>query len=250
MEYKYSKEYVGNIFITNEGYDATVVDGGTFIGCVTIKIKDLVFEVKTSNLKKGNVKYPYHMSVYGVGYVGVGFYKPRLNNRKAPEYTRWINMLRRCYSLSDQEKHPTYIGCSVDPRWHDFQAFAEWHEKNYKEVGGVRFELDKDLLIDGNKVYSPENCIFLPKKINTFLSNKQSSNKSGVIGVSWDKEHEKWRAQCHDFLTDKILNLGRYYSTCEASDAYIKSRKIQCENAKQYMRDLGIYSEDVIQKIN
>lgn len=76
-------------------------------------------------------------------------------------YLRWHHMLRRCYAKGD----PSYVGCSVDERWRKISDFLPWFEDNYIEG----FELDKDLYIPGNKVYSEDTCLFIPKYLNTFI---------------------------------------------------------------------------------
>ena len=45
-------------------------------------------------------------------------------------------------------------------------------------------EIDKDLLLKGNKIYSPENCCLIPREINGSLNNKRKSNSHLPIGVS------------------------------------------------------------------
>ena len=73
-----------------------------------------------------------------------------------PYYQTWIDMLKRCYSDKLQERQPTYKGCSVSEEWLTFSAFKVWMEKQDFE----RKQLDKDLLFEGNKVYSAETCVF------------------------------------------------------------------------------------------
>lgn len=74
-----------------------------------------------------------------------------------PYYQTWKDMIKRCYSTKCQEKFPTYKGCSVSADWHTFSNFKAWMEKQNWEGK----QLDKDILIEGNKVYSPETCVFV-----------------------------------------------------------------------------------------
>ncbi len=122
-----------------------------------------------------------------------------------------------------------------------------YHLENYLEG----FEVDKDLLQADKefKVYSSETCIFLPHNINVFLTNSKSSNKSGSCGVSFYKRYNKWQANIKIFRESRISHLGYFKSIEEANLAYIEARKVQAENVKQYMRDLGHWSEDIIQLI-
>ena len=123
--------------------------------------------------------------------------------------------------------------------------------KNYSNIEDIRFELDKDLLQQGveNKVYSPDTCIFLPQKVNGFLTNVQSSNSTGYIGVSKYKNY-KFRASIHDFELGKIKHICYTYDVDKAKDLYIKERNIQSKSVKKYLKTLNYLSEDIIDLIN
>jgi len=76
---------------------------------------------------------------------------------RCPFYSTWVSMLKRCYSKIYQEKNRAYIECAVFNEWLVFSVFKSWmEEQNWKEN-----ELDKDILFNGNKIYSPETCIFV-----------------------------------------------------------------------------------------
>lgn len=249
MGKEYSKKNIGMEYLTAEGYSVKIVDGGSKPRYCTVQIEDWTGEARLDRVRIGKVRYPYQKSVCGVGYLGEGNHKSQSNGKSNNVYFVWSTMIRRCYDPNVFKKLPTYINCSVDPRWHNFQVFAEWYYNNSKKIRGIKFHLDKDLLIDGNKVYSPETCVILPARINLFLANKKSNNVSGFIGVSFDSASKKWRATCHDFHKHGNITLGCCDDPEKASLMYLKGRSIQAEHAKNYMRSLGIYSEEVIQKI-
>lgn len=75
---------------------------------------------------------------------------------RCPYYQRWVNMLDRVYL----KNRPAYVGVTVCDSWLNFSNFKSWMEKQDWEGK----ELDKDVF--GGKQYSPENCIFLHKKVN------------------------------------------------------------------------------------
>lgn len=82
---------------------------------------------------------------------------------KTPKfYQTWKGMLERCYSSKYQKKFTTYVGCYVCDEWKYLSNFKTWFDANYVEG----FELDKDILVKGNKVYSADTCRFIPKYIN------------------------------------------------------------------------------------
>ena len=105
-------------------------------------------------------------------------------------------MLQRCYSEKWQERYPTYKGCSVSEEWHTFSNFKAWMEKQQWEGK----QLDKDILFEGNKVYSPEPCVFVTRKTNMFTTDR-AARGSGLLGMHWDKEKAKFRAGCNNPFT-------------------------------------------------
>ena len=86
-------------------------------------------------------------------------------------YHAWKHMIARCYSQKFQAKYPTYRGCSVTPGWHSFAAFRAWMLTQPWEGS----ELDKDILEPGNKVYSPDACIFVPSHLNMFMTDRAAA---------------------------------------------------------------------------
>ena len=95
-------------------------------------------------------------------------------------YILWRNMISRCYNQVVQRNQPTYIGCSVDKRWHSFMAFREWvlSQPEWEEC-----QLDKDLLVSGNKIYGPNTCLFVPRTVNSFLTENRVNNNKDHIGI-------------------------------------------------------------------
>ena len=131
------------------------------------------YHSKYTRFKDGNIKCPYEKRYYHQGFLGEGEYKPYINHKPTRAYVHWYQMLRRCFSVKYQDKKPTYIGCQVCDEWLNFQNFAQWYEENYYEVNEEEMHLDKDILVKGNKIYSPNTCIFAPKKINDLFMNKE-----------------------------------------------------------------------------
>ena len=131
---------------------------------VEIEFLDTGYKTKTQvgEIRKGCIKDLLSPNVFGVGFIGDGDHKPSVNSNTSPAYIVWKSMLKRCYSTNFHIKQPTYIGCTVTPLWHNFQNFAKWFDENYIEG----FQIDKDCKIEGNKVYSPENCMFVSRKEN------------------------------------------------------------------------------------
>ena len=119
--------------------------------------------------------------LYGVG--STDGLKSRLDgSRMTPMYTLWSNMLSRCYGTKTQSRQPTYQGCEVSDNFKSFNFFTEWCQEQVG-FGMDGYALDKDLLTEGNKVYSEDTCVFLPRWVNQSLitqKSKQSNIPSGV----------------------------------------------------------------------
>ena len=149
-----------------------------------------------SAFKKGKIKCPYDKSIYGVGYLGEGSYKTIENSKQTRVYSTWHNMLTRCYSEKEHERHPTYIGCETSEEFLNFQNFGFWDSENYYEIEGEQMHLDKDILCKGNKIYSPDVCIYVPQTINVLFTKRQNDRGDNPIGVSYHKRDEVYEVYC------------------------------------------------------
>jgi hypothetical protein len=189
--------------------------------------------VTWGSFNSGSVKDVYHQSVYGVGYLGEGDYKAKINGKATPQYEVWKKMLQRCYSDKFQEKNPTYKGCSVDESWHNFQVFAKFYDDNFYQIEGQRMNIEKDILIRGNKIYSPETCVFVPQNINLLFTKRGSQRGDLPIGVIMNGK--KYLAQCNNGTRNSKKYLGIFDTVEEAFQAY-KTYKEQLikERAEQY----------------
>ena len=217
-------------YTTNEGYKVEVINH------IDKKFRVIMFPdgntkiVEQSSLSKGRVKNPNHKSVFNVGYIGYGTYKTSLDGNKTECYIIWVNMLLRCYSDKFLSKHPSYKGTTVAEEWHNFQNFAEWFHKhsNYK----LGLELDKDLLVEGNKEYNNISCRFIPKELNNIIHSGK--------GVYYDKSNCKFIATC-SLGNSRNKFLGRFSTEKEALKKYkeVKENYVK-QRAEFYKMDIPI----------
>jgi hypothetical protein len=161
--------------------------------------------------------------VYGVGINDANYVtSPKVNGKQVSciFYRTWKHMIDRCYSEKCQSTNPTYVGCAVSEQWHLFSTFKAWMEKQEWEGN----QLDKDILIPENKVYSDENCIFVSNKLNSFLTDRGAARGSNLIGVHFCKRDRKYISQCNNPFTLKKERLGCFDSEIDAHNAW-KKRK-------------------------
>lgn len=134
-------------------------------------------------------------------------------------YRVWVCMIKRCYCEATKKGNPTYDQASVCEDWLTFSKFKTWMESQDWEGK----ELDKDLLVRGNKVYSPETCLFVSKQVNMFITALRRSNGELPIGVSLHKPSGKFQAY--------IKNLGKgskrlgVFETAEAAHKAWRAEK-------------------------
>ena len=150
-------------------------------------------------------------TVRGIGYWGM----PNVDVHHWT-YIRWSDMLLRCYSEKFHSHQPNYIGCTVAEEWHNYANFKKWAEENFYQVDNEQMELDKDILKKGNTVYSSENCIFVPKSINSLIINCKALRGEYPIGV--DKIGDEYRAR--SATTGKQKVIGTYSTPEEAFEKY------------------------------
>lgn len=175
-----------------------------------------------SAFEKGQIKCPYERSVYGKGYLGEGEYLCSINRIATKVYKVWFEMLKRCYCSQYQEKQPTYKGCKVCDEWLNFQNFAKWYQENYYDVPGEVMNLDKDILVKGNKIYSPETCVVVPKRINNLFTKTNARRGNYPIGVCWKENNKKFESNCNIYENGrkKKIHIGLYNTPEEAFDSY------------------------------
>jgi len=159
--------------------------------------------------------------VCGIG-VNERMYLSRDGRVNISEYKIWYSMLERC-TIKYWSKHPTYVGVTCSENFKSYTFFYEWCNKqngfNEKDENGMYWHLDKDILVKDNKVYSEDNCVFVPQRINNLLTKGNSRRGNYPIGVSWHKGTKKYMASC-SFGKMKLQYLGLFATPQEAFLVY------------------------------
>lgn len=133
-----------------------------------------------------------------------------------PYYQKWKSMFSRCYSEKYLLRMPSYAGCYVDERWHYFMQFREWMAaQDWKDK-----HLDKDLLMEGNRCYGPDTCVFIDASVNLFVAGFDVNKSKLPKGVTWQTQINRYQVRCKDVNTGKNKHLGTFLDLSEAEQAY------------------------------
>lgn len=156
-------------------------------------------------------------------------------------------MIIRCYSNNYHQKEPSYKECSVCEEWLNFQNFAKWWYINYFEEG----DLDKDLLVKDNKIYSPKYYCILPKQINVALVKNKYRRGNTLIGV-------RKRSDCYGYHATiqkygKSINLGMFATEQEAFDVYKSAKEAYIKELANKFKEilpLNVYNKLLTYEVN
>ncbi len=169
-------------------------------------------------------------------YCGVGVndvnYKTTVDGVKCPYHVRWKKMLMRCYSDKWKDAHPSYVGCTVCVEWLTFSNFRKWIIEQ-EVIHGTLYDmqLDKDIIDPSNKMYSPDKCALVSKRVNTFVLDSGESRGEFPIGVT-RRSNGRFSSSCSSPFGGKI-NLGTFETPEEAHEAWKSQKHIfACQLAK------------------
>ncbi|XZH99762.1 hypothetical protein ACSXEK_16280 (plasmid) [Clostridium perfringens] len=232
---------IGEIRLMKCGEECEIVEHASHKDMVVkfLKTGELV-KCRYEHFKRGLIKSHFTPTVFGVGVTGLE--NARDNNRNIiKSYEVWQHILERCYNKKCQEKRPSYKDCVVCEEWLYYPKFKQWYEKNYYEIEGQRMELDKDILNKGNKVYSPDTCVFVPKSINSLFTRCNRSRGNLPIGVHWHKQKKKYQAKYSIFdITigrSKVKHLGYHNTPEETFQSYKKAKEDNIKQVADHYKD-------------
>ena len=216
------KDCVGKVCKSKSSGDFKIVKYNNSTN-VEIRFVNTGYEMvaRLNHIRNGEIKDPYMPSVYGVGILGAK-YLASVNGVQTKEYVLWCHMLTRCYSDEFKKKQPTYEGCEVSDKFKSYEYFYEWCHSQIgfdNDGNGNPFQLDKDLLVKGNKIYSESTCVFLPREINQLLTRREALRGKHLIGVYWCNTKKAFVAQVNK-NKGKSERLGIFKTEIEAFKAY------------------------------
>ena len=277
------------IYVNNKGYKFKIIDKKS--ECSIAKsgnkkwtTKYLVkfnsgYETWSDSKEIGNGSIKDWLSPYvcGVGIVGIEIDHPQSHYL----YDRWRNMLRRCYD-KDCNLYHIYGGSGVIvcDEWKYFPNFVRDIEnkencEKFKDTHSNpkdRYELDKDLIKKGNKVYCNEYTCIVPHDINMKERNERNNYNRDINSIpilqfdfsfNFIKKHESiakatkslGMIHCSGIIANckgkQLYANGyfwRYFDESKSTDAVIEEIKLEiskyynsCNNRlKSQLKNIGI----------
>lgn len=174
-----------------------------------------------ANFSKGLVKNPYSPSVYGVGINGTK-YPMFINKILVKEYSTWLHVIERCFSQKRKKSNPTYQDIKCCDEWLLYENFYEWLHKQenfHKWLTHEKWEIDKDILVKGNKTYSPKTCVLVPHNVNCLFLKCNAARNNLPIGI--EKVKDKFAVYCNNsFENSRKKHIGTFSDKETAFKAY------------------------------
>lgn len=246
----------GSVWPQQCGSDLEIIN---FVGNSTfeVKFKDSpIFKAENREIKNGLVFNKNTPSCCGVGYIGYGRYSTTEGSGKnTTTYQIWSGLFKRCYNPT-RDDYYRYggKGVTVCDEWHNFQNFAEWYESSLKEFPNhykTKFEIDKDL--KSGLIYSPDNCVLIPYKLNNFITNNSFESgmgyvKNGKSKITTTISMLGKQVFIGDFTkqsdADKYYNIAKNYVKRKMADSYYNLKLISSNTKLLIYNQNQNYSEE------
>lgn len=226
---------IGEIYPSKEGYQMEIIEDYGY-NKITVQLNDgtILKNRGYDKVVKGTIKNPFHKSIHGEGYLGIGRHKTKVGGKMTKMYYVYCDMFKRCYSENSRKKNKTYIDCKVGDNFRCYQDFGDWFEENYKPEYMKGWALDKDILFKGNKIYSPETCCFVPREINNLFIKCKNIRGDYPIGVFYSKSNGKFEANC--MINGNQMPLGTFDTPEEAFQAYKVAKELNIKRVANKYR--------------
>lgn len=236
---KLNGDRIGEVSYTKYGTKAVIIE---YVNCkkVLVEFQDQYkysYYTSYTNFQNDMLTNPYECrNKNGIGFLGVGKY----NSKEHKEaYHKWKAILDRCIRNDYSNKSiSSYKDCSVCKEWLNFQNFAKWfYENKYKCSEPLC--VDKDILVHGNKLYSPDTCLLVPQRINLLFVKEKGHRGNLPIGV------HKCKNKYISSLT-KLYKKERIGSSDNVEDSF---KKYKIEKEKYIKQVADEYKNIISEKV-
>lgn len=227
---------VGEVSYTKNGTKATIIE---YVGSKKVLVEfdnKYKYQYWTSygNFRKGQLTNPYECrEKNGLGFIGIGKYNSKEHK---VAYAKWRAMLQRCINPMADKSTESYVECEVCDEWMNFQNFAKWYYENEYSCCNEPLCVDKDILIHGNKLYSPDTCILVPQRINLLFIKELKRRGDLPIGV---QKHANGGYTSLLSTHEGKKYLGYFYDSTLAFSTYKKEKE-------KYIREVADSYKNII----
>lgn len=166
--------------------------------------------------------------IHGVGF-NDGKYPTRAKGKDFKEYKLWSGVLERCFSPPYHVQKPSYIGCTISENFKSYSYFYDWCQQQVG-FGQKGYHLDKDLLLKGNKIYSEDLCVFIPRDLNVLLTSCAKVRGELPVGVT--------RNGCGYMAQLSVFKKHHYLGTFKTSEEAFQVYKAAKESHIKHMAEL------------
>lgn len=218
MKVKDTKYAFGTQFPTKSSGVCTVIKYENARNIYVMFEDGTITKVTGGNLCSGSINNPNRPTVFGFGINDV-----KLMDFTDKRYVLWHSIIRRAYSEVYHKNKPSYEDVRVSEDWRRLSNFIKDIEKfpNFDMVVSENWELDKDVLGDGKKLYSKDTCCFIPRELNTLFTRE--STKGLKTGVSYNKRLGKFVSSINKGNGSK--HIGVFKTEDEAHSVYCKEKQ-------------------------
>lgn len=226
-------EYGGKVYPSNRFGDIKILEYKNNKQVVIMFLNTgFITEESMSVIRSGHIRDSSLPTTCGFGYIDIE--GASIGRNKTKEYRLWNSMINRCYNEKVLSSSPTYKDCSVSEEWRYLSNFKEWCNKQigFDQDG---WHLDKDILIKGNKEYSPKTCCFVPLELNSVLTNRRKCRGAYPVGVSYKKRIGKYISQISK--NGEVIHLGTYDTPEEAFYAYEPVKEVHIKSLAEKWKD-------------
>ena len=159
---------------------------------------------------------------------------------QCPAHIVWYRMLTRAFDEKFKQKHPTYQDVTVCDRWLSFSSFKLWWEEQPKAQD---LELDKDILVMGNKEYGPDTCVLIPSRVNNLFIDRAALRGEWPIGVC--KDGNAFKALIGGGSGKRQKYIGRFKCPKEAHRAWQRAKISSIVEVISWYKDQEYFDQRV-----